>query len=101
MMHFILFLMQKLHSRHNWRRWEFKKIMSFKQIPSSYKISLLIILLLTDGKTLITKCRTIQDLFMNYRRTMMCRREREIYKSKIPKTPSTEFLFFAAGDGNS
>jgi len=32
---------------------------------------------------------------------MMCRREREIYKSKIPKTPSRIFFFFAAGDGNS
>lgn len=31
----------------------------------------------------------------------MCRREREIYKSKIPKTPSRIFFFFAAGDGNS
>jgi hypothetical protein len=32
---------------------------------------------------------------------MMCRREREIYKSKVPKTPSRIFFFFAAGDGNS
>ncbi len=32
---------------------------------------------------------------------MMCRREREIYNSKIPKTPSREFFFFAASDGNS
>jgi hypothetical protein len=31
----------------------------------------------------------------------MCRREREIYESKIPKTPRREFFSFAAGDGNS